>query len=75
MSVLFKGVLFKSVLYKGVLFKGALFKGALFKGSLFKFSLVVDKHVVKSVAKLVGNLLDLELLPDDLVLNVVNPTV
>merc|ERR1719348_589218 len=37
--------------------------------------LVVLRHVVEGLAQLVRNLLDLQLLPEDLVLNVVNPLV
>merc|ERR1712217_436716 len=38
-------------------------------------NLVVSKHVIEGVAELISNLLALQLLPVDLVLNVVNPVV
>ena len=37
--------------------------------------LVVSEHVVKGIAQVVSTLLDLQLLPVDLVLDVVNPLV
>ena len=37
--------------------------------------LIVGEHVIKSITELISNLLDLELLPVDLVLDVVNPLV
>ena len=36
---------------------------------------VVGKHVIESISQLISNLLDLQLLPVDLVLDVVNPLV
>merc|ERR1719245_1347899 len=41
----------------------------------FVINLVVGKHVIKGVVELIGYLLDLQLLPVDLILNVVNPVV
>merc|ERR1719225_831288 len=37
--------------------------------------LVVSKHVIKGISELISNLLDLELFPVDLILDVVNPLV
>merc|ERR1711930_28023 len=37
--------------------------------------LIVSKHVVESISKFISDLLDLQLLPVDLVLDVVNPLV
>ena len=39
------------------------------------WNLVVSKHVIKGVPKLVSNLLNLQLLSVDLILDVVNPLV
>jgi hypothetical protein len=47
--------------------------GQLKKGSAAES--VVGQHVVKSVAQLVRTLLDLELLPVDLVLDIVDPLI
>ena len=35
----------------------------------------MSKHVIKGISKLISNLLDLDLLPVDLILDVVNPLV
>ena len=39
------------------------------------FDLIIVKHVVEGIAELIRHLLDLELFPVDLVLNVINPKV
>merc|ERR1711935_761551 len=48
----------------------------MFKNKKIKcHDLVVGEHIIKSISKLIGTLLDLQLLPVDLIFNVVNPLV
>merc|ERR1711935_1280917 len=48
----------------------------MFKNKTIKcHDLVVGEHIIKSISKLIRTLLDLQLLPVDLILDVVNPLV
>merc|ERR1719410_850316 len=47
----------------------------IFQNVQIKLKLVILKHIVKGIVKLIRNFLDLELLTVDLILNVINPEV
>merc|ERR1712241_975642 len=47
----------------------------IYQNVQIKLKLVILKHIVKGIVKLIGNFLDLELLTVDLILNVINPEV
>merc|ERR1712241_1482890 len=47
----------------------------IFQNVQIKLKLVILKHIIKGIVKLIRNFLDLELLTVDLILNVINPEV
>merc|ERR1712241_1407421 len=47
----------------------------IFQNVQIKLELVILKHIIKGIVKLIRNFLDLELLTVDLILNVINPEV
>merc|ERR1712241_203332 len=47
----------------------------IFQNVQIKLKLVILKHIIKGIVKLIRNFLDLELLTVDFILNVINPEV